>query len=169
MFRHSVLLIYLFLVGCASQHGTTSSSTSGKYSEDLSIWRPKVEGVKPDTNPSVTSNDRNLAPYIEPKFTINQSLDAVLDSIDRINLSRKFMEGFTIQVYSGSKREDALNAKKQLTTFVPDIESELQYMQPNFRVKAGKYFQRLDAQKDYLEVKQYFPNAIVVPDKIAMN
>ena len=94
---------------------------------------------------------------------------AVLDSIDRINLTRKFIEGYTIQVYSGMKREDAMNAKKQLTTVIPSLESELQYVQPNFRVKTGKYFNRLEAQKDFDMIKRFFPDAIIVPDKIAIN
>jgi hypothetical protein len=36
-------------------------------------------------------------------------------------------------------------------------------------VKIGKYFTRLDAQKDYMAIKRYFPGAIVVPDKILLN
>lgn len=107
--------------------------------------------------------------YVEPQHTVNKQLDAVLDSIDRINLVRKFVEGFTIQVYSGLNREEALNAKKQLTTSIPSLESDLQYTQPNFRVKTGKYFTRLEAERDYEQVKRYFPAAIVVPEKISIN
>ena len=72
-------------------------------------------------------------------------------------------------MYSGLKREEALNAKKELTGAVPDLQSEVQYSQPNFRVKVGKYFSRLDAQKDYVEVKRFFPTAIIIPDKVAIN
>jgi uncharacterized protein YebE (UPF0316 family) len=56
---------------------------------------------------------RDPKAFVEPTvYTVNKQLDAVLDSIDRINLTRKFVEGFTIQVYSGLKREDALNVRK---------------------------------------------------------
>ena len=100
---------------------------------------------------------------------MNKKLDAVLDSIDRINLQRNFIDGFTIQVYSGLKREDALNTKKELTSTLPDLQSEVQYSQPNFRVKVGKYFNRLDAQRDYVDVKRHFPTAIIIPDKVSIN
>jgi hypothetical protein len=93
----------------------------------------------------------------------------VLDSIDRYNTSRKFIDGFTIQIYSGLKREDALRAKKNLSLSLPDIESEVEYSQPNFRVKAGRYFNRLDVQRDYILVKKHFPTAIVIPDKVTIN
>jgi hypothetical protein len=71
-------------------------------------------------------------------------------------------------VYSGLKREDALNVKKQLTISMAQLNSELEYVQPNFRVKTGKYFTRLEAEMDYAKVRQYFPAAIVVPDKIPL-
>ena len=47
--------------------------------------------------------------------------------------------------------------------------SEVVYAQPNFRVKVGKYYTRIDAQRDYVAVKKYFPTAIVIPDKVAIN
>jgi hypothetical protein len=158
------------MIGCAGSKKTTTttSATGAKYSEDLSIYRPKAESVPAKTTPT-QDNTRKQTPYVEAKYSVNKKLDAVLDSIDRINVQRNFIDGFTIQVYSGLKREDALNAKKELASTLPDIESEVQYSQPNFRVKVGKYFSRLDAQKDYVEVKRLFPTAIIIPDKVAIN
>jgi len=103
---------------------------------------------------------------VEAKYAINEQVDTILDSIHEENLSRGAIDGFTIQVYSGIKREDALNIKKKLSQSLPDLDSEVEYRQPNFRVRTGKYLTRLQAQKDYLAVKGYFPNAIVIPDRI---
>jgi hypothetical protein len=169
MLNFPAYLLYIFMMSCASHQGTTTTtSQSSKYTEDLSVVRPKIETVS-DTAIVQTENNRKQTAYVEPKFAINQQLDEVLDSISRINRTQKYIDGFTIQLYSGSKREEALNIKKQLTTSLPDIDSEVQYVQPNFRVKAGKYLQRIDAQKDYVAVKRHFPNAIVIPDRIAIN
>lgn len=107
--------------------------------------------------------------YVEPKYAVNKKLDAVLDSIARYNTSREYINGFTIQIYAGMKREDALNAKKNLSVSLPDLSSEVEYAQPNFRVKVGKYYTRIDAQSDYLSIKKYFPTAIVIPDKVPIN
>jgi hypothetical protein len=169
MFNIPVYLVYCFLAGCASTQSTSSTSaTQGSgYSEDLSVWRPKVETSAAATTP-VQNDGHKETPYVEPKFNINKQVDVVLDSIDRLNQNRRYIEGYTIQVYSGLKREDALNAKKTLTTSLPDLESEVQYAQPNFRVKVGKYYDRINAQKDFLLVKRLFPSAIVIPDKIVV-
>ncbi len=116
-----------------------------------------------------TPDGRKQTPYVEPKYAVNKKVDIVLDSIDRYNLLANAVDGFTIQIYSGLKREEALNAKKNLTSQLPDLDVDVQYAQPNFRVKVGKYFNRLDAQKDYMAVKKHFPTAIIIPDKVAVN
>src|SRR5690606_34665609 len=95
-----------------------------------------------------------------------EQVDMILDSIYAENIRRAFVDGYTIQVYSGIRREDALEVKKKMTQSLPELESDVQYRQPNFRVRTGKYLSRLEAQKDYLAVRRYFPNAIVIPDRI---
>lgn len=160
-----MVVIAIVLASCATQKSSTTS-TQGKYSEDLSIWRPKVEANVDNTNATVPSDGRKQTVYVEPKYAVNKQIDVVLDSMDRYNLSRNYIEGFTIQIYTGLKREDALSAKKQLTNALPEMDAEVQYAQPNFRVKVGKYFNRLEAQQDYSEVKRYFSSAIIVPDKL---
>jgi hypothetical protein len=97
---------------------------------------------------------------------VNAKVDVVLDSINRFNASRKFIDGYTIQIYSGQNREEAMNAKKKMSSEVPELNADLEYNQPKFRVRAGNYFSRLEAQKDLLRLKRAFPNAILVPEKI---
>lgn len=169
-----LLLMALFAIAaaCSTTKKTTSSaSTQGsKYSEDLTALRPKVETASTsDPGNPVTTGDKKATPYVEPKFAVNKKLDSILDSIDSKNVQRNFIDGFTIQVYSGMKREDALNIKKELSSSLPELQTEVQYAQPNFRVKAGKYFSRIEAQKDFNDVKRLFPSAIVIPDKVAIN
>ena len=158
--------LMLWAAGCSPKVSTTSTQT-GKYSEDLSAYRPKIL-VDTAKNPTHKNHDTKRDPnkYVEPRHAVNGSLNVVLDSIDRINLSNRVVDGFTIQFYSGLKREEALNVKKELSNVLPDFEAEVQYVQPNFRVRGGKYINRLEAQKDYMAVKRYFPSAIVIPDRI---
>jgi hypothetical protein len=170
--RSSLVLISGFALlafGCSSKVTTSGGSgTSGKYNEDLSGWRPASEKVV-DSVKVITPERNRTNQYVEPRYAINDQLDTVLDSIYDQNLSNGLVDGYTIQVYSGIKREDALNVKKDLSLAVPDLDSDVQYRQPNFRVRAGKYFTLLEAQKDYLQVKRHFPNAIVIPDRVSID
>lgn len=137
---------------------------SKTYYEDLSSLRPKVKFVDDKLSDSlITKKQPNLN---TPLNTINEKVDALLDSIDRFNLTRKFVEGFTIQIYSGQKKEEALNASKILAESNSDLKSSTQYQQPKFRVTVGKYFSRLEAQKDLVGLRSAFPNAILVPERI---
>lgn len=162
---NSALIMYLVaMVSCAVQQ-TSTSVPSGTYSEDLSVARPTFE-VPIDTGMVQSPIDHKEKPYIEAKYTVNKPLDAVLDSIDRINLTRKYVDGFTIQLYAGLNREEALNIKKKLTLELPDLQSEMTYAQPNFKVKSGSYFTRMEAQKDFVAIKNVISNAIIIPDRI---
>lgn len=153
-----------------SRTGGTGTTQSGKYSEDLSSLRPRINPDDTVVTTAATGEQDGVTAkkYVEAKYAVNQSLDAVLDSIARINYSIGFIDGFTIQVYSGVKREEALNAKKTLSTKLPEIESQVQFMQPNYRVRAGQYYDRFDAQRDYVAIKKFFPNAILIPERIAL-
>ena len=158
----------MIFFGCASTRTTSTSAGSGKYSEDLAVWRPepaKIVDSARTTGPVRTRKNQ----YIEAKYEVSDEVNAVLDSIYIQNFSRGSIDGYTIQVYSGTKREDALSAKKILTQSLPNLDSDVQYKQPNFRVLTGKYYTRLDAQQDYLAVKRHFPNAIVIPEKIPID
>ena len=172
--RLGMIVAMALLTACATTKSTSKVASGGtKYSEDLSGLRPKVEasttsGQTGDGKTSSTAEARKQTTYMEPKYAVNGKLDGVLDSIDRANLQRAVIDGFTIQVYSGAKKDDALKVKAQLSSSLPDLQSEVLYAQPNFRVKVGKYYSRMEAHKDYLDVKKLFPSAVVVPDRIAV-
>jgi hypothetical protein len=166
----SFVLVVVVMAACSSKVSTSTTGSSTGYSEDLSILRPKTT-MPSDTNKASTSNTtggKNNTVYLEPRHTVNAQLDAVLDSIDRINLANGMVDGFTIQLYSGKQQEEALNVKKQIAQAMPDITADIQFSQPNFRVRAGKYINRLEAQKDYMLVKRLFPNAILIPERISI-
>jgi hypothetical protein len=114
----------------------------------------------------IPNESRGKKPYVEPHYTVNKQLDTVLDSIDRINLTRKYVEGFTIQLYAGLNKDEALDIKKKFSLDLPELKSEMTYAQPNFRIKSGRYFTRMEAQKDFIAIKKIFSNAIIIPDRI---
>lgn len=167
-FSALLAIVLMAMAACSPSVTKTSSSDPGKYSEDLSALRPKPDAdtVKQSQHASTGEIKRNPTLYLEARHSVNQSLDVVLDSIDRINLANGLVDGFTIQLYSGIQRDEALNVKKQIATAMPSLDADLQYVQPNFRVRAGKYFSRFEAQKDYMAVKKLFPNAVVIPERI---
>jgi len=154
----------LALCGLLSTPGF--SQKNKPYREDLSALRPKVVARGEETAKDTVVGASPAA--VAPTHAVNARVDAVLDSIDQLNLTRKFIDGFTIQIYSGQKREEAMNTKKKLQEELPDWTANLLYQQPKFRVTVGKYFSKLAAQKDLLKLKRLFSAAILVPEKVTI-
>lgn len=162
---HSIIFISALSVGCKTSQVASSGSSASNYTEDLSVWRPKFIDPKTDTFSVKKSPPAKSTRTVEAKFTVNKKLDAVLDSINQFYLRRNYIEGFTIQVYTG-KREDAISTRRQLSQLVPEVSAEVQFTEPVFRVKAGKYYNRIDAQHHFNLIQKYFPAAIIVPERI---
>jgi hypothetical protein len=136
------------------------------HSEDLSYVRPRFSAMVDSAHYKDSNFGLVRKPQVTPVYTVNSKVNSVLDSIDRLNILRKFVEGFTIQIYSGQNREEANNTKKKMSEELSDMKADLQYQQPKFRVKTGNYFTRLEAQKDLGRIRKVFPNAILVPERI---
>ncbi len=137
------------------------------YYESLIDVRPRVT-VPGDSTPNTPVVVAQETKNISFTKTVNEKVDVVLDSIDRFNLMRRSVDGYTIQIYSGQNREDAMNIKKKIATDLPDLSANLQYQQPKFRVTVGKYFSKLEAYQDLTKLRQSFSSAILVPEKIAI-
>jgi len=152
-------VMVLVVTGCVSAQ---RQSSRPYYHEDLYGLRPKFE-VPADTMLEKTAHPPKN--YVAGHANVNEKVDDVLDSVNRFNITRKFIEGFTIQVYSGQNREEAMNVKKKISSDT-DLNGMLEYTQPKFRVRVGSYYSRLEAQKDLLRLKHLYANAILVPDKI---
>ncbi|MBL7850633.1 MAG: SPOR domain-containing protein [Cyclobacteriaceae bacterium] len=131
------------------------------YHEDLYSLRPKLDEPVDSTAQREKLGEKR---FVAATGNVNEKVDDVLDSINRFNITRKFIEGYTIQIYSGQNREEAMNAKKKMTEV--GLNGALEYTQPKFRVRYGNYYSRLEAQKDLTRLKKNFPNAILVPEKI---
>ena len=145
--QNSLFIILFISISCAAQKNNKSY-----YHEDLHFLRPKFEYV-PDTTHQTQLYKKGTLVAMR---NVNVIVDEVLDSINRFNVTRKLIDGYTIQVYSGQNREEAMNAKKKMNE-VSDLNAELEYNQPKFRVRTGSYYSRLEAQKDLLRLKRPFP------------
>jgi len=167
MKKHASYLSFTLLIlqaSCIAQQ-TGSQTLNDVYMEDLTQVRPSYEVKKTDSvkdSPSIIKQ----APQATPTHTVNSKVNTVLDSLDKLNRLRTYIDGFTIQIYSGPNREDAISTKAKMVKAISDLEADIQYTQPKFRVTAGKYYSKLEAQKDLMRLKDYFPNAILLPEKI---
>ena len=144
---------------------TQTSTSSGGYKEDLSIYRKQYAEVT-----VATQEKDSVPPIIDviPMHHVNVRLDSILDTLTVMNWPRT-IEGFAIQVYTGPSREDANLAKSKVYRLIPEARPKLVFDQPNFKVKVGMFYSRLEAYEIYARLKVGFSNVIIVPERFPIN
>lgn len=162
-----VALAGILAVGCKTTAVAVISSKD--YKEDLSAYRqlpsiPAIDAYEIDT---VTASPANNP--VAVTNAINGLLTNYSDSLATLNRRNGFIQGYTIQVYSGSSREAANKAKQKVYMASPDAEPAVKWVSPNYKVKVGLFTEHLKAQKLFITLKEEFPNAILIPERIGFN
>ena len=157
--------VVLLTTACASSSGATTGGTAtestrsgGKanITEDLSAYRPKY------TVPEAAAS----AARIEPTNHVNDQVAVLMDTVASVNKNIKYAQGYRILAYNGSQRQTVMDLRKAIIARVPEEKDYLTYNQPNFRLKIGDYFSRIEAQQVLNQISDLLPNAQIVQEQI---
>jgi len=80
--------------------------------------------------------------------------------------SRKFARGFRLLVINTNKRDEAINAKARLYQYFPELKSYLLYQSPYYKLKAGNFRERKDAEAYQKKLSAFFPRGVFVMNDI---
>ncbi len=158
---YRLIILFLF-VACKA---TIPTSSLDEYSEDLSIHRPKSAMIDIDST-AATSQASKQEEYIPLEGHIKNELDSIAVIAYEQNKSGRHVDGYIIQVYSGTSRQEANEMQTKMVELYPDLDAKISYRQPSFRVKGGKFIDRLEANRVYNVVKKDFPRALLIPERL---
>lgn len=166
--KNLIYIVGVCILATACSSGNVPSSSGEGYKEDLSAYRPEFKISEDSITEVETNASKNEADYatITPVYDVTEQLNTVLDSIVKLRADINYVDGYTILVYSGTNSETAHIAKGKVFGILPDSSPILKFDEPNFRVKVGKYYSRLEAQRDYALIKENFSKAIIIPERI---
>ncbi len=160
-----VSLLILLVVGIEScTQKSTSSTSTAAYQEDLSLHRPQVAAYVPtkvDTNRDGGSTANN---YPAPTNHIKDEIDQIVEKTIDYNQSKRYVNGYAIQVYSGTESREKDQA--ELKVYALERVPRTTYTQPIYKVKIGQFYTRLEATKFLNEVRTEIPAAHIVFEKI---
>ena len=162
----AICLLGLFafgtIVSCAP---LLKPAVATDYYEDLTVLRPafEKENTTAADEPITPPGDPQPELYPDSVPDITFMLDSLLDSVALNNRKKEFIQGYTIQVYTGNSRVEANDVKAHVYRILPYSKPQVSYDLPNYKVKVGKFYHRLQAFKDYSTIKKKFPDAILVP------
>ncbi len=96
----------------------------------------------------------------------DQKLDTLIERNIESNKTINGIQGYRIQIFFGSERKAANDAKNKFMQLNPDYEVYLIYQQPYFKVRVGDFRTKLEAQALFKKVLPEFERVFIIPDKI---
>lgn len=78
------------------------------------------------------------------------------------------IDGYRLQIIASSNKDLVTGERSKFVATYPSIRPYMKYDQPNFRLRVGDFRTKLEAQKLQNDLKDVFPYAIVVKDKIEL-
>lgn len=156
----NILLFFLFNA-CVNKPPNSSDKIDSKgYFEDVSFLRENPE----NTNIEINNN-------LNKKFNLSlfsDELDRIIALEEKQNI-QKYLNGYSIQIFSGTERNIADSIFHKVDSIYSEYETFSIYDQPNYRVKVGKFYYRIKAHQALENLKRYFAEAIIVPERIKLN
>lgn len=161
-----LIIPLLFLIAsCKTASVSTNNETS--YEEDLSYLRPSV------SNEEINEVVSDTAKSTSENSFVGQNIKPQLDSLNKIIIERnkqvEYIDGYTIQVYTGNNRNAASEARDKVLEIDDSMNPTISYYQPSCKVKVGQYVNKLQAHKILESLKPHFPRVLLLPERIKVN
>ena len=174
IFSKVVLCVCLSIaVGACSRSATPTKNSNigiGNYEEDLSDVRvkydPKPTASAPSEKVIVKEKEKSSGVVVQLPQQVNSQVDIALDSIAVRNKNVRYSSGYRIQVYVGNDRREVDEAKVFIYQNFPELNTYLTFSQPTYKLKAGDFTSKLDAERYYSFIKQRYSMAMMVSERI---
>jgi hypothetical protein len=99
------------------------------------------------------------------KIEQDQKITTLLDAYKSLNENADY---YKIQVGFGSF-DKARKIKSEVEIDFPDLPSKIDFDSPTYRVRLGRFKNRLEAERKYNEVRQKYPDAMLLKPKKSTN
>src|SRR5215510_8475034 len=111
----------------------------------------------PDSNSITVHKDPRLDLLVKKQAQINE---------ETTRESRRTTKGFRLMIVSTNNRDEAIAAKTKVYTYFPELKSYLWYQSPYYKLKAGNFKDRKDAEAYQKRLNIYFPKGVFIMNDI---
>lgn len=74
--------------------------------------------------------------------------------------------GYRVQFFISSDRNETYAKQAMFNQMYPELRTYIVYQEPNYKIKAGDFRSRLEAQKLIKDLRPQFPTLFIVSEKI---
>lgn len=124
-----------------------------KYFLFLSFCLIVVGASAQDTSSVVIHKDPRLDMLLKKQGDINTAIKKANSHTAR---------GYRLLVINTNKRDDAIAAKTKVYSNFPELKAYLVYQSPYFKLKAGNFKTREEAQQYQKSLNYYFPKGVFI-------
>ena len=110
-----------------------------------------------DSNTVIVHKDPRIDLLISKQAQINEET-----SRD----SRKTAKGYRLMIISTNNRDEAISAKAKVYTYFPELKAYLWHQSPYYKVKAGNFKDRKDAEAYQKKLNVYFSNGVFIMNDV---
>jgi hypothetical protein len=101
----------------------------------------------------------------EVKIETSAGIDKIVSQKKQYNKYSKSLIGYKIQLFYGSEKE-SYEIKDEFKLLFPDISTKIIFSSPQWKVQAGNYRTRLEADSLLISIKKEYPAAIILATEI---
>ena len=101
----------------------------------------------------------------DPRIDMLIKKKAAINKATKKNTART-MRGYRLLVINTNNRNDAIAAKTRVYTYYPELKAYLQYQTPYYKLKAGNFQTREEAEKYRKRMATMFPKGIFIVNDI---
>jgi len=107
----------------------------------------------PDTNSVVIHKDARIDALARKQAALNAAIKKA---------SARSMRGYRLLVINTNKRNEAIDAKTKIYTYFPELKAYLIYQTPYFKLKAGNFRTRDEADRYRKNLNAVFPKGVFI-------
>ncbi|MBA3649478.1 MAG: SPOR domain-containing protein [Chitinophagales bacterium] len=96
----------------------------------------------------------------------DSGVQKAVDLYGQFAKDKRSVSGFRIQIVADQHRQTVMDQKLRFEQLYPGVNTYFNYQPPQFKLRVGNFISREEANSFLQQVKDDFPMAFLVPDKV---
>ena len=128
----------------------------------LFLFASLISFAQDNNSPTQTSS---VIVHKDPRVDLLVKKQASINTVTK-KANQRSMRGYRLLIINTNKREEAIDAKTKVYTYFPELKSYLAYQTPYFKLKAGNFKTRDEAEKYRKMMSTLFPKGVFIINDI---
>ncbi len=109
--------------------------------------------------------------YAQGTVSVNapENFEVLLANYKKQQEIKASIPGYRIHIISNRDREEVNKLKAKIYSEFPDMKPFMSYHAPNFKLRVGNYFYKIDAFRDLQKISASFPGTFIVNEELKWN